>query len=56
MASSLLNLAYNLAEVIHEINCKYGHDTKKKKNVKRVELNTKNVNVALNMQTLRMIQ
>ena len=29
MASSLLNLAYNLAEGIHEINCKYGHDKKK---------------------------
>ena len=29
MASSLLNLANNLSEGIHEIKCKYGHDDKK---------------------------
>ena len=29
MASSLSNLVNNLAEVIHQIKCKYGHDNKK---------------------------
>ena len=30
MASSLSNLANNLAEGIHQIKCKYGHDNKKR--------------------------
>ena len=29
MASSLSNLVDNLAEEIHKIKCKYGHDNKK---------------------------
>ena len=30
MASSLSNLVNNLAEEIHKIKCKYGHDNKKR--------------------------
>ena len=30
MASSVSNLVYNLADWIHKIKCKYGHDDKKK--------------------------
>ena len=29
MASALLNLVENLAEGIHKITCKYGHDNEK---------------------------
>ena len=54
MASSLLNLANHLSEGIHRINCKYGHDDKKKK-MKLVELNISIATVFLNMQTLKMI-
>ena len=36
MAISLSNLVNNLAERLHEINCKYKHDHK---NMKGVELN-----------------
>ena len=39
MASSLSNLANNLVQTIHRTKCKYGHDNKK--NIKRLELNTK---------------
>ena len=45
MAGSLLNLVDNLTERIHKIKCKYEHD----KNAKLMELNTKSVNVALNI-------
>ena len=55
MASSLLNLANHLSEGIHRINCKYGHDDKKKKKMKLVELNISITTVFLNMQTLKMI-
>ena len=56
MASSLLNLANHLSEGIHRINCKYGHDDKKKKKkMKLVELNINITTVFLNMQTLKMI-
>ena len=53
MASSSSNLVNNFAEGFHKIKCKYGHIGKK--NVKRVELNTKIVNTALNIQTLKII-
>ena len=45
MASSLLNHADDLAEGIHKIKCKYGHDDK---NVKHVELNAKVESALLN--------
>ena len=48
MASLLSNLVDNLAEGIHKIRCKYGHDTK---NVKHVQLNAKIANPFLNTQT-----
>ena len=53
MINSLPNLVDNLAEEIHKIKCKFGHDNKK--NLKRVELNTKILSVALNTQALKMI-
>ena len=40
MASSLSNLVNNLVQAINRTKCKYGHDNKKK-NTKRLELNTK---------------
>ena len=46
MANLLSNLVRNLAEKIHKIKCKYGYN---KKNAKRVELNKKIVNAALNI-------
>ena len=46
MANLLSNLFRNLAEGIHKIKCKYGYN---KKNGKRVELNKKIVNAALNI-------
>ena len=49
---SLSNLFNNLAEEIHKIKCKYGHDNE---TVKRVELNKKIASAALNTQTLKMI-
>ena len=54
MVISFSNLVDNLAEWIYEIRCKYVHD-KKKKNEKQVELNVKNVSLALNTQTLKRI-
>ena len=53
MINSLPNLVDNLAEEIHKIKCKFEHDNKK--NLKRVELNTKILSVALNIQALKMI-
>ena len=53
MVISFSNLVDNLAEWIYEIRCKYVHD--KKKNEKQVELNVKNVSLALNTQTLKRI-
>ena len=53
IASSLSNLVDNLVEGIHKTKSKHGHDNKK--NVKRVEFNTKIVNAILNTQTLKMI-
>ena len=53
MEGSLSNLVDNLAEGIHKIKYKHGHDNKK--NVNYVELNTKIVSVVLNTQTLKMI-
>ena len=53
MINSLPNLVDNLAEEIHKIKCKFKHDNKK--NLKRVELNTKILSVALNIQALKMI-
>ena len=50
MASSLTDHLNNLAEGIHRIKCKYGHDNK---NVKLVELNTKIASAFLNTQTLK---
>ena len=52
MVSLLSNLVDNLAEGIHKVKCKYGHD---KKTVKRVKLNTKILTALLNVQTLKMI-
>ena len=50
MASSLSNLVNNLAEGVHRIKCKYGHDNK---NCEICEI--KYVSVFLNTQTLKMI-
>ena len=50
MASSLSNIIHNLAEGIHKIKCKYGHNNK---NMRRVELNINNAD--LNVPTLKMI-
>ena len=52
MASLLSNLVDNLAKGILKIKCKHGNDNK---NVKRVELNTKIVSAAFNIETLKMI-
>ena len=52
MASSLSNLVTNLAEGIHKIKCKYGHDYKK---CKFVEINVKIATAFLNTQTLEII-
>ena len=52
MASSLSNLANNLAEGIHKIKWKYRHNNK---TVKRVERNTKIVTAVLNIQALKLI-
>ena len=49
MASSLSNLVNNLADVIHKIKCKYGHDDKKCETVKLI---TNIASVALNIQPL----
>ena len=51
MARSLSNLFNDLAEGIHKIKCKHGHD---KKNAKRVELNTEILSADLNIQTSKM--
>ena len=52
MVRPLSNLVDNLAEGIHKIKCKHGHDNK---NVKCVEFNTKILSAVLNMQMLKMI-
>ena len=52
MPSSFSNLIDNLAEGIHKIKCKYGHDYKK---CEKVELNKKIVIAIFNNQTLKMI-
>ena len=52
MVSSLLNLVNNLAEGVHKIKCKYGHDNKK---IQNLELNTKIVSVVMNIPTLMLI-
>ena len=52
MANLLPNLVNNLAEGIHKIKCKYGHDDNFQK-VKLLELNIKIANPFLNTQTLK---
>ena len=52
MASSLSSVINNLAEGIHKINCKHGHNDKK--NVKPAESNINIATVFLNPQTLMM--
>ena len=52
MASSLSNLANNLSEGFHRINCQYGHDDK---NVKFEKLNISVASVFLNTQILKII-
>ena len=52
MACSLSNLFYNFSEAIHKIKCKYRDDIK---NVKHMELSTKIVNAALNIQIIKII-
>ena len=52
MTRTLSSLVNNLAEEIHEIKCKYGGDNK---NAKHIQLNTKILNTALNIQTLKII-
>ena len=52
MTSPFSNVANNLAEGIHKINCKYGLDDK---NMKPVELDTKIVTAFLNRQTLKIV-
>ena len=50
MVSSLSNLFNDLAEGIHKIKCKYGHNDK---NMKLAELNTKLVTAFLNRQNFK---
>ena len=52
MASSLSNLANNLAKGIHKIKCKFRHDDK---NVKHMELNISIATVFWITQILKMI-
>ena len=52
MTSPFSNVANNLAEGFHKINCKYGLDDK---NMKPVELDTKIVTAFLNRQTLKIV-
>ena len=50
MVSSLSNLFNDLAEGIHKIKCKYGHNDK---NMKLAELNIKLVTACLNRQNFK---
>ena len=52
MASSLSNLVDNVAEGIHTIKCKYGHDNEK---CETCEIKYKDLIFFLNTQTLKMI-
>ena len=52
MASSLSNLVNNIAEGIHKIECKYGHDHKI---WETCGIKKKIVSAVLNTQTLKMI-
>ena len=52
MARLLSNLVNNLAEGVHKIKCKYGHDNKK---CETRGVNTNIVNAALNTKMLKMI-
>ena len=53
LSSLLSNLVNNVAEGIHKVKCKHGHDNKK--NAKCVELNTKIKTAFSNTQILEII-
>ena len=52
MASFLSNLVNNLAEGIHKVKCKYGHDNKK---LETCGIKYKDCKCVLNTKTIKMI-
>ena len=54
LSSLLSNLVNNVAEGIHKVKCKHGHDNKK--NAKSVELNTRIETAFSNTQILEIVQ